>query len=328
MNIVVTGGLGFIGSNLVKSFKASRHNQIVVFDSLKRENVERNFSVIESPNVTVVRGDVRLRYDFQSIPFRPDVILHYAGNAGIPWSLENPESDFEENVVGTFNVLQYARQFPDVQVIMASTNRVYATNTGHPLTSDAKKFIPASRFEFGIDENYSSFGQLSPYGASKKSADQLCQEWFYSFGVNVVINRMGVIYGEGQWGATEQGWLGYFCRMKTQNQPITIFGNGKQVRDPLYISDLVRLVHRQVDSGSYAAGEVFNVGGGISNAVSLNEVVDYLGVVPTYDEIRPADMLWYVSDIRKVQKLFQWSPATNIWDGIDLTLEWLKHEIS
>lgn len=326
MNIVVTGGLGFIGSNLVKRFKKNETNKILIIDNFKRENIERNIKVVSGSNVSIVRSDVRFYYDFKELhEFKPDVILHYAGNAGIPWSLQNPESDFHENAIGTFNLLNVARE-RNAAVIMASSNRVYPISTGWPLDEAPTRYVPHDDI-IGIDESFNPFGQRSPYGTSKLAADLLCQEWYHSFGVRTVINRMGVIYGPGQWGATEQGWLGYFCRLAALNQRITIFGTGKQVRDPLYIDDLVDLVEYQVEHIDELAGQVFNVGGGLANSISLLETCESLKAAYEFAPIRVADMDWYVTNYTKVSRATGWKPSINILDGIGLTSEWVKDEI-
>lgn len=328
MKIVVTGGLGFIGSNLVNRFKQNPNNKILIIDNFKRDKIEQNLKVVQSPNVSIIRSDVRFYYDFNElVEFKPDVILHYAGNAGIPWSLQNPDSDFHENTIGTFNLLTVARKC-QAAVIMASSNRVYPIDTGWPLDENDTRYVPKlTKFYDGIDESYQSFSQRSPYGASKFAADILCQEWYHSFGVKTIVNRMGVIYGPGQWGATEQGWLGYFCRLVASNQPITIFGNGKQVRDPLYIDDLVDVVQYQIEHIDKLAGQVFNVGGGVANAVSLLEVCNYLMAQYSFDSIRVADMLWYVTNNRKIFEATGWTPRTDLSSGIDQTLDWVRREL-
>jgi CDP-paratose 2-epimerase len=324
MKILITGGLGFIGSNLAKFF--APHHKITIFDNLKRDRIERNLSGLNHPSIDIVRGDVRLAYDFQDLG-RHDFVLHFAGNAGIPWSLQNPESDFYENVVGTFNVLQYAHRY-DAAVIMASTNRVYPLTTGYPLEETEFSYRPQDpAMRDGINETYNMNGFKSPYGASKAAADMLCQEWYHSFGVRTIVNRMGVIYGEGQWGATEQGWLGYFCRMKELNEPITIYGNGKQVRDPLYITDLCNLIQAQMESVDEAAGGVYNVGGGRFTAASLLEVINYLKIENvSFEPERVADMKWYITDGKLAHETFDWTPMVDLYFGIDKTIHWLRNE--
>ena len=320
--ILITGGLGFIGHNLVRHLAKNRDNQIFVVDNFKREGVERNLvEMLLLPNVDIYRKDVRNWFDVQSLPVA-DVILHYAGNSGIPWSVADPYVDFLDNASTTILMLEKARKDGSA-FIQASTNRVYPVTLDRDLYEDETRYV-SHAYPLGINEAFPLEGQRSPYGASKLAADFYVQEYFHTYGVRGIVNRMGAIYGEGQYGSTEQGWVGYMCRVKQEKKYFTIFGNGKQVRDPMYIGDLLRLIELEINHVDLLAGNVFNVGGGLQSVISVLELAQHLDIDYSFSERRIADMDWYISDTRLVQTLTGWKPKVPILDGVSITMDWLK----
>lgn len=320
--VLITGGLGFIGSNLAERLARQGHS-VEVFDNLSRDMTEIRWPMLRSMGVFLTRGDVRNPNDWQKINMRPDVVFHYAGNPGIPWSIADPRGDYEANVIGTFNALEYARSV-DAGLIFASTNRVYSVTCGGMIGERANAFYsvehPAGISETAILRS----GLRSPYGASKLAADIMVQEWGHMFRLPTICNRMGVIYGPGQYGATEQGWVGFFARQKSEDKPVVIYGTGKQVRDPLYIDDLLDLLVIQLESIQMYSGAFFNVGGGTMNAVSVKEVADKLDLKYSFDTVRPADIDWYVTDHSKASNSFGWHPTTGIDAGLLQTLEFFR----
>lgn len=321
--ILITGGLGFIGAVLAERMAEYGHT-VQVFDNLSREKTEDRWAMLRRyPNIALVRGDVRVENDWLHLD-EPEVIFHFAGNPGIPWSITDPRKDFEANVIGTFNALEFARR-SRAGLVFASTNRVYGIATGAPFVEGDVRYTSA--LESGVDESaVVVYSQRSPYGASKLAADVMVQEWGHMYGVPTICNRMGVVYGPGQYGATEQGWVGFFARQSLEGKPIVIYGNGKQVRDPLYIDDLVDLLDIEKDYllVEKARGEVFNVGGGASNAISVREVADEYGLEYTFEEERPADMRWYVTNPRRAENVLEWKPSTPLDVGLKKTREFFE----
>lgn len=319
--VLITGGLGFIGSNLAERLAVLGY-EVQVFDNLSRDMTEVRWPMLRRLGVSLVRGDVRNRNDWTRLD-NPDVVFHYAGNPGIPWSIEDPQGDFEANVIGTFNAVQFARG-AGAGLIFASTNRVYSVDCGGML-SERKTAYFSIEHSMGVGEAaILRSGLRSPYGASKLAADTIVQEWGHTFGVPTICNRMGVIYGPGQYGATEQGWVGFFARQKVENNPVVIYGNGKQVRDPLYIDDLLDLLITQLESIGDFHGAVFNVGGGIDNAASVIEIADKLGLKYSFGDERPADTRWYITDASKAKKTFDWYPKTPLDFGLSETVEFFN----
>jgi CDP-paratose 2-epimerase len=279
--------------------------------------------------IEVVRGDVRNITDLGTSPV--DAIIHLAGNVGVQTSIDRPVFDFYENTVSTVNMLEMAR-YMGIPLVFASTNKVYG---------DAVNNVPISegdtRYTWdidGIDENFLTGSKHhTPYGTSKLSGDIYCQEYFQSYGVKTVVNRMSCIYGEYQNGSLEQGWVDNFIRsLLFDTGDITIFGDGKQVRDVLWGGDVANLYLDELENIDKCAGEVFNVGGGSSNTLSLHECLNIIEGIAgkkfniTYSGWRDADQKIYISDIKKVYNLIGWKPSVKPEEGIKLMMERYTNE--
>lgn len=332
--ILITGGCGFIGTNIALEAR-KRSYQVISFDNLSRNKSEENIPVLLESGVEIIRGDVRAQDDFQRIP-KPDYIIHLAANPGIPWSIESPSYDFDVNARGTINVLEYARA-GNLPVIFASTNKVYSDYLNelilcNELDSTRYEWIKKNNAEGitkdGVNERFTTDGHgiypHSPYGVSKLTADTYCQEYFHIYKLPTVINRMSCIYGFYQKGVTDQGWIDHFIRaIGFMDGKLSIYGTGKQVRDMLWGEDVARLYLDEVENISTVAGEIFNVGGGIKNTMSLLQAIKFIEDLSgkkaalAYHPWRPADQKIYVSDISKAWKILKWEPTVSPKEGVE-----------
>ena len=329
--ILITGGAGFIGSNMAEFFYKQGW-EVYAFDNFSRRGVEDNAYVIEELGVHVIRGDVRNKEDFMRLP-KVDAVINLAANPGIPWSIENPVYDLNTNLVGAVNVLEFARAC-GACVIQASTNKVYSDAVNDiPLVKNETRYEYEEGNKFGIAETFPVDGlgrPHSPYGCSKLSADIYTQEYNTTFNVPTVCCRMSAIYGPRQMGVSEQGWVVWFMYAKKHGLPLEIFGDGLQVRDLLYVEDLCRLYFELISNIDKYRGQVFNVGGGYKNTISLLEMIAWLDkrgykkLELTFKDWRVADHKVYISDIQKVMDITGWKPQFSVEDGLNKTWEWIN----
>ncbi|MHA1632916.1 MAG: NAD-dependent epimerase/dehydratase family protein [Candidatus Freyarchaeota archaeon] len=340
MRVLVTGGGGFIGSH-VAEYYAKLGNEVVVFDNLSRGGVLgaqgalHNWNYLQSLSLDIcfVKGDVRRFEEVKNAARDVDVIVHAAAQVAVTTSLKDPRLDFEVNALGTFNVLEAAR-LCDAAVIYCSTNKVYGENVNKiPVRDTGKRYEFADpKYAWGIPEDFPvDLCGHSPYGCSKLSGDIYVQEYGKTYGLKTGVFRMSCIYGERQFGTEEQGWVSWFTISCLKGQPITIYGDGKQVRDVLYVGDLVKaydaFIRRKVES------DVFNIGGGIENTISLLELLKILeemtGVRATisFSNWRMADQKVYISDISKAKEKLNWKPETPLLQGIKKLINWVESSI-
>ncbi len=323
--ILIAGGAGFIGTNLTE-VATKRGHGVVVFDNFVRPGVEENLVHLKKFGAQVIRGDVRSFHDLSRLP-KVDAIINVAANPGIPWSMKWPLYDFKVNAMGALNLLELARKRM-IPAIFASTNKIYSDEVNDfPLVEKKTRYVWKDKKFKGINEGFpmDSAGKHphSPYGCSKATADLYHQEYFHIYGVPTVVNRMSCIYGLYQKGVEDQGWLWWFVEAKKKNKPLNIYGNGKQVRDALFGTDLAKLYIEELEDIKKHQGQVYNVGGGVKHTVSLIEVIEYLnkkGGKPLklkFHGWRQADHKVYVSDITKVTSRTKWAPETSVWEGID-----------
>jgi CDP-paratose 2-epimerase len=330
--ILITGGAGFIGANLAHALLGEGH-QITVFDNLSRPGSQRNYDWL-----CATRGRSRLQFvlgdvaDFQALcraTEGAERIYHLAGQVAVTLSLLDPRADFRANAVGTFNALEAARAVgSDPVFIYASTNKVYGALATVGLR-DAGTRYEYTDLPHGIPECQPlDFG--SPYACSKGAGDQYVRDYYRSFGLRTVVIRQSCIYGPRQFGAEDQGWVAWLMIAARTGQPITIYGNGTQVRDLLFITDLLDAYERAVQHIDRVAGQAFNVGGGPDNTLSvwsefgplLEELVGR-PIPVTYGDWRPGDQRVYVSDIRKAKQELGWSPRVSVREGLGRLYEWL-----
>ncbi|MFC1524877.1 NAD-dependent epimerase/dehydratase family protein [Planctomycetota bacterium] len=342
MKILVTGGAGMIGSHTAEYY-ARKGDEVIVLDNLMRsqlfnsdkESVEYNWHYLTKyANVKRIKGDVRSEEDVSgAIGQGVDLVIHTAAQPGVPSSVRRPREDFSINAAGTLNVLECLRQkSPQATFIYCSTNKVYGENIDKlPLIEKETRY--EYRETKAVSETISvDHTGHTPYGASKYVGDLYTQEYGRIYGMKTAVFRMSCIYGIRQFGFEDQGWVAWFVIAILTQQPITIYGDGKQVRDLLYVTDLVEAYDKFMQSDQKHA--VYNIGGGPENTVSLKEFLAILeretGVQPQikFAPWRPSDQKVYISDISKVSKGLSWNPKINPREGIKLLFQWVKEHRS
>jgi CDP-paratose 2-epimerase len=336
MRVLVTGGAGFIGSHVVEHF--SKENEVIVVDNLIRDellgkqvgNKLYNWSYLKNlKNVNLRKCDIRNFNELKENSVDVDIIIHTAAQVAVTTSLKDPRMDFEINAIGTLNALEVAR-LNDAIFLVCSTNKVYGENVNKiPLIEKETRYEYADeKYKDGIPEEFSvDLTGHSPYGCSKLVADIYTQDYSYTYGLKTGVFRMSCIYGERQFGVEDQGWVAWFVIATTFKKPITIYGDGKQVRDLLYVKDLVRAFEKFINSN--IKHEVFNMGGGKENAYSLLEVLSIIKKVSNlstkieHADWRPADQKVYISNINKARKLLNWYPEISVEEGIKRLYDWV-----
>jgi CDP-paratose 2-epimerase len=334
MRFIVTGGAGFIGSNTVRRLLQSGHN-VVVIDNLSRAGSPRNLEWLRQAGgeLEFVRQDVR---DFEGLrraltPHRAaEVVLHFAAQVAVTTSVTDPREDFEINALGTFNLLEALRaERMEPIVLFTSSNKVYG-KLAHMRIEEKPTRYQYADLPLGVDES-APLDFYSPYGCSKGAADQYVHDYARIYGMRTVVFRNSCIYGTRQFGVEDQGWLAWFVIAAVQGRPISIYGDGKQVRDVLFIDDLVEAMLRAVDKPSVSAGQVYNIGGGPSRVVSVwkefGPMLEGLLGRPlpvTYHDWRPGDQEVYVSDIRKAGRDLGWEPKVDVAEGVRRLFEWVR----
>ena len=332
---LVTGGAGFVGANYAKHL-LDKEIEVVVFDSFARGPGGRiNREWLESHEnankLEVVEGDVRDFEKLYEVARDCDLILHAAAQVSVPLSMSEPRIDFEINAIGTFNVLEAARNAKtDPIIIYTSTNKVYGIPEYELIELDTR-YDYAEKVA-GVGEG-AQLKAEEPYGASKAVGDLYIRAYHNIYGLRTVSFRCSCMYGPRQWGVEEQGWVAWFCVAFALDLPINIFGDGKQVRDLLYISDVLEAFDLAIENINKAAGLGINLGGGRENAVSLLEVIAYLEKLSGkkakigFTDWRPFDNKCYYTDISLAKKLLGWHPKISWQDGIKLTYEWVLNNL-
>jgi CDP-paratose 2-epimerase len=332
--ILVTGGCGFIGSNLVDAL-AARGEMVLAFDAMLREGSQENARWLASrwgDRVKIVTGDVRDAAAVRAAVTNCLAVIHLAAQVAVTTSLEDPVEDFSVNALGTLTVLEAVRRYnPAAPVIFASTNKVYGmAMPADRLVRKELRYEPIDeRWAQGIGEA-APLDLYSPYGCSKGAADQYVRDYARVFGLKTVVLRMSCIYGPRQFGTEDQGWLAHFVLKAQAGDPISIYGDGFQVRDVLFIDDAVDAWLGALDGASKLRGRIFNLGGGASNAISLREAIDHIarlhGKAPQlrFSDWRPGDQPWYVSDISAISAALDWSPRFSVQHGLRALDQWIS----
>ncbi len=329
--VLVTGGAGFIGSNLVDTL-LSDGERVVVVDNLSRPGSVRNaewLSRRHGERVAIERVDVGDEPTMRRLVGGSRAVYHMAAQVAVTTSIVDPVLDFETNLQGTFNILEAARRSePPPPVLFTSTNKVYGGLDDIPVELDGERYVLTGT-PAGVGEDR-PLDFHSPYGCSKGAADQYVRDYGRVFGVPAVVLRMSCVYGRRQWGTEDQGWVAHFGRALLKNAPITIYGDGFQVRDILWVDDLVAAMRCAVAAAVGATPRIYNIGGGPDNAVSVREVVDRLaaliGVNPklVLNDWRPGDQRVYVTDTRRINEELGWRPSVAVEEGLVRLLEWLR----
>jgi CDP-paratose 2-epimerase len=332
--ILITGGCGFIGCNIADSL-AARGDHIVVLDNLARAGVRENAQWLKSRHrerITISTGDVRDSITIIGLVRNARAVLHLAAQVAVTDSLQNPADDFDVNARGTLNVLEAVRLHnPSAPVIFASTNKVYGRLIGNEaIKVNGRRYEPLDpALAEGIDES-TPLDFYSPYGCSKGAADQYVRDYARVFGLRTAVMRMSCIYGPRQFGTEDQGWIAHFLLQAIHNAPLTIFGDGLQVRDALHVSDAVAAWTAVLDNIDRVNGRVFNLGGGPANSVSLLELIDEIARMRaqppacSFSDWRPGDQPWYVTNFQALGSTLDWQPRTSLRDGLNSLLAWLE----
>jgi len=339
MNVVVTGGAGFVGSHIAEHYAKLGHS-VRIIDNLSRarllglEDVTFDFNwryLSNVDNVKLIKGDVREPDALGPLLEDADVVFHTAAQTAVTTSLENPVPDFMTNALGTFNVLEAARRSPKKPaVIYCSTNKVYGDNVNRIGTVEREdRYEFPDDFRMGIPETFSTdLCEHTPYGCSKLTGDIYVQDYAETFGLKAGVFRMSCIYGTRQFGLEDQGWLAWFGIATMLEKPIRIDGDGKQVRDVLYVTDLVEAFDKFLRSDLKHV--VVNVGGGPGNAVPIMRVIKLLEEMTgkkspiSYAGWRPSDQKVFISDIRKAKEVLNWAPKTSVEEGLGKMVEWIE----
>jgi CDP-paratose 2-epimerase len=334
---LITGGAGFIGSNYAAKL-LERGDTVTIFDNLVRSGTERNIEWLQETygahSFEWIREDVRNAEAVDTAVKTADVVVHLAGQVAVTSSVLDPMYDFSVNAGGTLTVLEAVRKAGHQPIVIySSTNKVYGGMENMALIEEDHAYRYRD-FPFGIAEDQ-PLDFHSPYGCSKGAGDQYVRDYARIFGIPTVVMRQSCIYGTRQFGVEDQGWVAWFIIAAITGRPITIYGDGKQVRDVLFIDDLLDAYNLAVDNIDMAAGEVFNVGGGPRNTMSIwGEFHTYLeqligrDIPVTWSDWRPGDQKIYVSDIRKAQKMIQWEPKVGVEEGITRLFNWVRENKS
>jgi CDP-paratose 2-epimerase len=333
---LIIGGAGFIGCNLAARL-LSAGRPVNVYDDLSRPGVEGNLHWLRSTFgqlLSVDFGDVRDARLLRRAIRRCSSVFHLAAQTAVTTSVVSPKPDFEINAVGTLTVLEELRQLAaPVPMLFTSTNKVYGNLNQLPLRLNGSRYEPRNAvvLHHGIDEAW-PLSFHSPYGCSKGAADQYVLDYSRTYGMPNVVFRMSCIYGPHQCGTEDQGWVAHFALQLLRGLPITVYGDGYQVRDALYVDDLVDAMLLARSNARQVAGRAFNIGGGPKNAISLRELVEILShlegssIPVRYQDWRIGDQRYYVSDTRAFSDATGWRPKTTVRTGVQKLYEWLRSE--
>lgn len=339
--ILVTGGAGFTGVNVARHYLA-RGDEVVLFDNLSRDGAVDNLQWLRRyaedeisdgarERLEVIVGDVRLPPgSLTEAVETSDALIHLAAQVAVTTSVRDPREDFETNAKGTLNMLELVRESRGIEPVFlyASTNKVYGG------MEDVETVEGEHRYSYrdypqGIPEDR-PLDFHSPYGCSKGAADQYVRDYARIYDIDSVVFRQSCIYGYRQFGVEDQGWVAWFTIASVLGRDITIFGDGKQVRDVLFIDDLIKAYESARSNIEETSGRVYNIGGGPENTISLLDLLGHLedrlgrDIPVEYDDWRPGDQPVYVSDIRKAEREFGWSPRVDWRDGVDQLLQWVQ----
>jgi CDP-paratose 2-epimerase len=328
--ILITGGAGFIGCNAARFFRA-RNWGVTVLDNLSRHGTDKNLRWLrENTSFDFEQVDIRDRANVDRVLSgqRFDAVLHLAAQVAVTTSVTDPSTDFAVNAMGTFHVLDAIRRYcPEAVFINASTNKVYGKITAAEYTLRDSRYAYVNR-PFGIGET-EPLDFLSPYGCSKGAADQYALDFARIYQIPATSFRQSCIYGPRQFGVEDQGWVAWFAIASLLDRDITIFGDGKQVRDVLHVEDLVRAYEAAIRAPEKVAAQAFNVGGGPSAVLSLLDLIGMLEerqrrpIPLRWDDWRPGDQRVYVSDIRKLETTLGWKPEIDSATGVAQLIDWV-----
>jgi CDP-paratose 2-epimerase len=331
--VLITGGAGFVGTNLTARF-VEEGRRVLVFDSLARPGVERNLRWLKAEcghRLDHVLADVRDRDALRAAVRGAEAVFHLAAQVAVTTSLEAPLEDFDVNAHATLLLLEELRRLPKPPPLLyTSTNKVYGTLPDVRLVREAERWQPVDRRlgDDGIGEDR-PLDFCTPYGCSKGASDQYVLDYAHVYGLPTVVFRMSCIYGPHQHGNEDQGWVAHFLIRALGREPVTIYGDGAQVRDVLFAADLVDAMLRVHADADRLAGEAFNVGGGPEHTLSLLELLDLLDDLGcprppvAFEAERVGDQRWYVSDTSRLRACTDWRPSVDVEAGLRELYDWL-----
>ncbi len=329
--VLITGGAGFVGCNAARYF-GTRNWRVTVLDDLSRDGTEHNLNWLrDGTNFDFERVDIRERAAVERVltERRYDAVIHLAAQVAVTTSVTDPRTDFMINALGTFNLLDAVRRHaPEAVFIFASTNKVYGKIEGARYELNGSRYAYVDR-PHGIDEEQ-ALDFLSPYGCSKGAADQYTLDFARMYGIPATSFRQSCIYGTRQFGIEDQGWVAWFTIASRLRRPITIYGDGKQVRDVLHVDDLVRAYEAAIMAPDKIQGQAFNIGGGTSQLLSLVDLIALLEqrmgrkIPLRYDDWRPGDQRVYISDVRKLERVLGWKPEIDVAEGVAQLDNWVR----
>lgn len=330
---LITGGAGFIGTNLASRL-LSEGKKVMIYDNLFRDGVEQNLLWLQKEydeNLIIQIADINEIHILEESVKHASEVYHFSSQVAVTTSLTNPLLDFEVNLKGTFNLLEAIRKSEyQPPLLFTSTNKVYGDLEDLKMESNSSRYFPSNKEikKMGVSEERSLHFH-SPYGCSKGAADQYILDYSKSYGLKTAVFRMSCIYGPHQFGTEDQGWVAHFLISALEDKPIVIYGNGKQVRDILFVEDLVEAFVLARKNINNISGEVFNIGGGPDNAVSLLEILEIIkektgkNVDISFEDWRTADQQYYVSNTSKFKEATGWLPKHSVDTGVDALLTWL-----
>ena len=332
-NYFITGGAGFIGSNYAGRL-IQRGERVTIFDNLSRAGAPRNMDWLKSQfgenGFNLIVGDLRSADLLAESAKDADVIVHLAGQVAVTTSVTNPRDDFESNALGTFNALEAARLSKKNPIFLyASTTKVYGGMDDVKLVEESTRWLYKD-LEHGCSESQ-PLDFHSPYGVSKGSGDQYVRDYARIYGLRSVVFRQSAIYGPRQFGVEDQGWMAWMMIAAVTGRKITVYGDGKQVRDALYINDLLNAYDAAIEKIDIAKGQIYNVGGGKQNVISIwaefGPILEKLlgkEIEVAREDWRPGDQKVFYADLRKAKNELGWEPKIDLEEGMELMFEWVK----
>lgn len=336
-NILITGGAGFIGTNTAEYYLKSHYN-VFILDNFERRGTRENIKYLRENyknRLQVVNGDIRKdKEKIATLVGKSDIIFHFAGQTAVTTSVINPRADFETNAAGTLNLLEAVRESKkDPIFIYSSSNKVYG-NLETLKIKKKKTRYELSDFPQGISEAF-PLDFHSPYGCSKGAADQYVRDYHRIYGLRTIVFRQSCIYGPHQMGIEDQGWVAWFIIALLRNRKIKIYGDGRQVRDILYIGDLIEAYDAAIKNINITQGQIYNIGGGQQNSISIG--MEFKPILERlfgkkiefgFADIRPGDQKVFITDGGKSMKDFGWKPKVGKEEGIEKIYTWLKENRS
>ncbi len=330
---LITGGAGFIGTNLADAL-LSEGKSVIIYDNLSRSGVEKNLQWLRdkySSNLRIEIADIRDEAALTDAVNAADAVYHFAAQVAVTTSCTDPLMDFEVNARGTINLLEAIRKSEKrPPLVFTSTNKVYGDLEDMKVILKGDRYAPEDpAIEASGVSEARSIDFHSPYGCSKGAADAYILDYARTFGMKAVVFRMSCIYGPHQFGTEDQGWIAHFLISALEGKPLTIYGDGKQVRDILFVEDLIRAMKIAQEKMESLTGKAFNIGGGVQNTISLLEllkIIENMQGEPLdvdFGDWRPGDQRYYVSDIRKFSSEGGWAPEFSAQQGIENLYQWL-----